>query len=262
VFNPDGSPDSPRHLALAGCPNFRDAGGYRTSNGQWVRAGLVYRAGALAPTLADLVALERLDLRAVYDLRTPSEIETAPDTVPTGSEWLSFNVSGAGGVILPETTTPKQAQQYMRDGVVATATSPSALQAYHDLFTDMANRPGASVYHCTAGKDRTGWASAVLLTLLGVPQETVLADYLLSNEYYFQAPHVQAMLADRPAEQAEIFRHFVNVQPSYLQAGLDAVSEQFGSMDDYALNGLGLSETTLDKLRDKLLMAGPASANA
>jgi protein-tyrosine phosphatase len=61
------------------------------------------------------------------------------------------------------------------------------------------------------------------------------------------------MLADRPAEQAEIFRHFVNVQPSYLQAGLDAVSQQYGSMDDYARRGLGLSATTLDKLRDKLL---------
>jgi protein-tyrosine phosphatase len=249
----DDSSASPRHFALASSPNFRDAGGYRTSSGQWVRTGLVYRAGALALALSDLVAVERLDLHAIYDLRTPEEIKTAPDTVPAGAQWLSFNVSGVRGVTVPTTTTPEQAQEFMRQGVVATATGPSALSAYHDLFTDMADRPGASVYHCTAGKDRTGWASVVLLTLLGVPEQTVLDDYLLSNEYYFQSAYVQAMLADRPESEARVFRHYMQVESSYLQAGLEAVRQRYGSMHDYALHGLRLSPTTLDRLRAKLI---------
>jgi protein-tyrosine phosphatase len=254
VANPDCPPiTDARDLGLTSCPNFRDAGGYRTSTGQWVRTGLVYRSGTLTPNPADLAIIERLDLRAVYDLRTPGEIAASPDVVPAGAEYLAFNVSGANGVTVPEAPTPEQAQEYMRLGVIATATSPAPMQAYHDLFTDIAHRPGAGVYHCTAGKDRTGWASAVLLTLLGVPEETVLEDYLLSNEFYFHSPHVQAMLAEYPADKAAAFKHFVNVKPSYLQAGLDAVREQYGSMTDYALNGLGLKPDSLGKLRDKLL---------
>jgi protein-tyrosine phosphatase len=242
-----------RDLGLASCPNFRDAGGYRTSNGQWVRTGLVYRSGTLKPTPADLAIIEALNLRAIYDLRTPGEIETSPDVVPTSAEYFSFNVSGASGVTVPTAPTPGQAQEFMRRGVAATALSPSAQRAYHDLFTDIANRPGAGLYHCTAGKDRTGWASVVLLTLLGVPDETVLEDYLLSNELYYQSAHVQEMLAEHPAEMAASFRHFVNVEPSYLQAGLDAVAREYGSMTDYALHGLGLTQDSLDKLREKLL---------
>lgn len=243
-----------RNLGLASCPNFRDAGGYRTSDGRWVRTGLVYRSGELKLTPADLTAIERLDLHAVYDLRTPGEIAAAPDTVPAGAEYFALNVSGAPGVTVPAITAPEQAQQFMREGVIATATSSSAVRAYHDLFTDIANRPGAGVYHCTAGKDRTGWASAVLLILLGVPEETVFEDYLLSNEYYLQSPSVQAMLTDRPADQAALFRHFVTVERSYLEAGLDTVAQEYGSMTNYALHGLGLSPDVLDKLREKLLV--------
>jgi protein-tyrosine phosphatase len=211
----------------------------------------------LTLTPSELEVIDRLDLRAIYDLRTPGEIETSPDTVPAGAIYLNFNVSGARGVNVPETPTAEQAQEYMRLGVIATATAPSAVQAYHDLFTDIADRPGAGLYHCTAGKDRTGWASAVLLTLLGVPQQTVLDDYLLSNEHYFRSAHVRRILADLPAAKATGFQPFMQVQPGYLQAGLDTVREQYGSMTEYALNCLGLTETTLGKLRDKLLADSP-----
>ena len=254
MANPDAPPVAAiRDLGLVSCPNFRDAGGYQTSNGQWVRSGLVFRSGTLTLTPTELEVIERLEIRAIYDLRTPGEIETSPDTVPAGATYLNFNVSGARGVTVPETPTAEQAQEFMRLGVIATATAASAVDAYHQLFTDIAERPGAGLFHCTAGKDRTGWASAVLLTLLGVPEETVLDDYLLSNEYYRQSAHVRAILADLPAEKAESFQHFMEVKPEYLQGGLDAVHEQYGSMTDYALNCLGLTPTSLDKLRDKLL---------
>jgi protein-tyrosine phosphatase len=258
VLNAECSPTvAARHIDLVSCPNFRDVGGYRTSSGQWVRTGLAFRSGTLTLTPTELEVIEQLQLRAVYDLRTPGEIETAPDTVPAGATYLNYNVSGVSRVTVPETPTPEVAQQFMRQGVIATATAPSAVEAYHNLFTDIADRPGAGLFHCTAGKDRTGWASAVLLTLLEVPEETVLDDYLLSNEYYRQSGHVRAILADLPAEKAAAYSHFMEVKPEYLQAGLDAVHEQFGSMTDYALNCLGLTSNTLDKLHDKLLADGP-----
>jgi hypothetical protein len=123
--------------------------------------------------------------------------------------------------------------------------------ALHDLFTTLAFTPGASLYHCSAGKDRTGWASAVLLTLLGVSSDVVMQDYLLSNTYYFNSPSVQNTLAALPPATTAIYTHLLDVEPAYLQAGLDQVKATYGSMTNYALRGLKLSPVTLALLRAK-----------
>jgi protein-tyrosine phosphatase len=133
-------------------------------------------------------------------------------------------------------------------------TNATARAAFGALLTGIADSNGATRYHCTAGKDRTGWATAVLLTLLGVSQDTVTQDYLLSNTYYFDSPAVQGMLKAMPAAEAAIYAPLLEVQASYLQAGFDQVAASYGSMYDYAVHGLGLSPETIDKLRAELLV--------
>ncbi len=242
-----------RDLGLASDPNLRDVGGYRTTDGQWVRMGVVYRSQALALSPADLATIDKLGLTADYDLRTTEEIAASPDVVPAGATYTNLNVM-ADISLAPTLTSAASAEAYMEDIEQDFVTNPTAQAAFGTLLTDIANSNGAVLYHCTAGKDRTGWATAVLLTLLGVPRATVVQDYLLSNTYYFDSPAVQAELKAMPAAESAVYAPLLEVQASYLQAGFAQVTASYGSMYGYAVHGLGLSPQTIAKLRHKLLV--------
>jgi protein-tyrosine phosphatase len=238
-----------RDLGLASDPNLRDIGGYRTTDGQWVRMGVVYRSQALALSPADLTVINSLGITADFDLRTAEEIAASPDVIPAGASYTNLNVM-ADISLTPTLTSPASAEQYMDEIEQDFVTNPTTQAGFGTLLTDIANSNGAVLYHCTAGKDRTGWATAVLLTLLGVPRVTVVQDYLLSNTYYFDSPAVQAELKAMPAAYAPL----LEVQASYLQAGFAQVTASYGSMYGYAVHGLGLSPQTIAKLRHKLLV--------
>jgi protein-tyrosine phosphatase len=242
-----------RDLGLASDPNLRDIGGYRTTDGQWVRMGVVYRSQALSLSPADLAVVNTLGITADYDLRTTEEIAASPDVVPAGATYTNLNVM-ADISITPTLTSPAAAEAYMEEIEQDFVTNATAQAAFGTLLTDIANSDGAVLYHCTAGKDRTGWATAVLLTLLGVPQATVMQDYLLSNTYYYDSPAVQAELKAMPAAEAAVYAPLLEVQAAYLQAGFAQVKASYGSMYGYAVHGLGLSPRTIAKLRHKLLV--------
>lgn len=247
-----------RVLGLTGAPNFRDAGGYRTTDGRWVRYGVVYRSPALTLTGAELATASGLGITGDFDLRTTAEATATPDAALTGAAYVHLNVMGdATGATIPAVSSPEQAAGFMVAAERSFVDADTAKAAYRELFTHLATDEGASLFHCTAGKDRTGWANAVLLTLLGVPQETVMEDYLLSNTYYLNSPAVQAQLNALPASYRAIYERFMAVDASYLQAGLDRVAEEYGSMEAYAVEGLGLTPQLLEQLRDKLLVGAP-----
>jgi protein-tyrosine phosphatase len=111
------------------------------------------------------------------------------------------------------------------------------------------------LYHCTGGKDRTGWVTAVLQTLVGVPQSVVIQDYLLTNIY--SAASIQAtynsMVAAYGKAYADTFYPVLGVQESFLTAGFDQATASYGSMSGYITNGLGLSASTQALLKSKLL---------
>ena len=244
---------SVRDLGLASDPNLRDVGGYRTSDGQWVRMGVVYRSQALSLSAPDAAVVDSLGITNDYDLRTTSEIAAAPDVVPAGATYTNLNVL-ADVSLTPSLTSASAAEQYMQELEQDFVTNANAASRFGLLLTGIADDNGAVLYHCTAGKDRTGWATAVLLTLLGVPQATVMQDYLLSNTYYFDSPAVQGELTAMPAAEATVYSPMLQVQASYLQAGFAQVTASYGSMYDYAVHGLGLSPQTIAKLRAKLLV--------
>lgn len=242
-----------RGLGLASNPNLRDIGGYRTTDGQWVTMGVVYRSQALTLPAADLAVVDTLGITGAYDLRTPAEIAAAPDVVPAGATYLSLNVFGKDSPSGPSLASAAQAQQFMEDMGREYVISAPARAAFGTLLAGIAGSSGAQLYHCSAGKDRTGWATAVILTLLGVPAETVMSDYLLSNPCYYDSPTVQAMLSALPAAKSAIYGRMLDVEPAYLQAGLDQVAASYGSMYNYVHQGLGLSDATIAKLRHRLL---------
>ncbi len=246
-----------RSVGLASAPNLRDAGGYRTDTGQWVRMGVVYRGGSLTFPDDELATVDALGWRTSYDLRTPGENETKPDMLPPGAVRIACNVSGSPTIQIPELTTVEAVEDLMTRAPIAYLTMEPAIRAYSTMLAGLADRDGAAIFHCTAGKDRTGWGSALLLGLLGVPDETVIADYLLSNEYYLGSPAMQAHFASLPAQDVPLHTALIGVQPAYLQSGLDAVRERFGSMTGYATEALRLTADQIARLRAKLLVGAP-----
>jgi protein-tyrosine phosphatase len=248
-----------RSLHLSTAANFRDAGGYRTTDGKWVRVGLVYRSNGIEHlTDEELAEVGRLHIKLVCDLRTAEEIRRGPDRAPPGVEDISADVLAddaefihslmSGGARDGSTGGPLSHEQLEQRIYRDFVRLPSAQRAYRQLFERLAD-PAAlpTVFHCTAGKDRTGWAQAVFLSLLGVPRATIVADYVLTNEYLRGA----ALASVRQASPSTPSK--VVADPAALDAAFDEVTRDFGSFDHYLRKGLQLSDATLEALRRNFL---------
>ena len=255
-------------IAIASAPNLRDLGGWPTRGGGRVRAGLVYRStelGGLAG--ADLAAFAELGIRSVYDLRTTAERVSLPDRLPPGTEYVVVDVlknsaDAAPAQLFKVLSDPKAAEETLGGGKGLTlfeggyreiVSLSSARAGYHRLFSDLTreeHRP--ALFHCTTGKDRTGWAAAALLLLLGVADDLVMREYLLTNTQLLPA---EKPLIDRFRAQGgdpDVLRPLVGVAPEYLQAALDEMRKEFGTIEGYFSEGLDLDEAAQEALRAAL----------
>src|SRR6266545_912591 len=177
--------------------NLRDVGGHVTSDGAKVATGLAYRSAVLAG-LSDVeaAALSELGLRWVYDLRRPEERTELPDELPVGASVVELDVFADAADLAPARLRdlfrdPAATAKLLESDGVAQAMQhayrrlvnlPSAQASYRTLFSALADdATGPALFHCTAGKDRTGWATAALLLFLGVPRDAVLVDYVAGN---------------------------------------------------------------------------------
>jgi protein-tyrosine phosphatase len=186
-------------LGIETVPNLRDVGGYSTGDGATVARGIAYRSDTFNPMTAENIAqLARLGLKNDYDLRTAAEAKAKPDQMPSGVRYALLNVLADAKTSAPAELEallhdPKKAKDVLgggkieamfMDGYRGFVSLPSAKQSYRILFLSLADPAKTpAVFHCTTGKDRTGWAAAALLTLLGVPRETVMADFMRTNDY-------------------------------------------------------------------------------
>ncbi|MDG4858864.1 tyrosine-protein phosphatase [Streptomyces sp. T-3] len=244
-----------RLVKLSGTVNFRDAGGYRTASGQWVKMGEVYRSDALDKLTADdLAKLRRLGIRTVFDLRMEKERTDAPDRVPSGARHVVADVFAGSPAFATMPKTAAEAEQAMIDAEKVMVSGEGAKSAYTKVFQGFEDTdPNSAVlFHCTAGKDRTGWADAALLTALGVPRGTVMADYLASNDYRRAAN--EAALAHLPAEQAKVYKPLLDVRAEYLDSGFAEVQNSYGSFRTYLNKGLGIDGRELRDLKRDLLI--------
>ncbi|WAP65696.1 tyrosine-protein phosphatase [Pseudomonas fortuita] len=253
---------------LAGMDNFRDLAGttsaYPTSHDGTMRAGVFYRANALTPTAADLATLNGLGISNVYDLRTPSEIASTPDTLPGGASYTNIDIIGSttsgSNITNISFSSAEQARAMMQETNRAFVSDAGMRGQFAVLFNELAAADGAALFHCTAGKDRTGWTAAVLLSIAGVDEASIMSNYLATNGY--TAARVAATLAAMPASMAEIYAPLLGVEASYLQAGLDEISANYGNMDNYLKQGLGLSQETIYVLRGKMVRYGSLPGEA
>ncbi|GAA4841116.1 tyrosine-protein phosphatase [Kitasatospora terrestris] len=249
--------------------NLRDLGGIDLPGGARVTPGIAFRSGQLDRFDASGDPLfTALGIRTVIDLRTEAERAARPDRVPGGAHLLVADVladasgSGATAALASAMADPGTANLLLGNGGAERAlvedyrafvTSPSARQAYKQLITALAHRGGGPVlFHCTAGKDRTGWGAALVLLLLGADVQTVQAEYLAVNPAVRAefAPLIDAFVA--AGGDPEVAEAVFSVRPAYLAAAIETMTEYWGDVESYARAGLGLKDETLDSLRERL----------
>ncbi|MEV5879503.1 tyrosine-protein phosphatase [Streptomyces sp. NPDC052101] len=257
-------------IVLQGAVNVRDLGGYRTDKGRQVRYGEVFRSDALGKlTEADVSTLAALDLRTVVDFRVPLEVQRdGADRLPAGAAVTSRPVDDLGlyattmavigsrdPVRQQELLGDGRAEELMRSIYRTFVTSPDSRAQFAATLRDLADKRSPLLYHCTSGKDRTGWLSYLLLRALGVPETTATGDYLLSNDFRAAADLrtreglKQAGLMQNP----DLLIPLQEVREDYLDAALDQAERDYGSLDGYLTEGLGLDTSTLARLRARLL---------
>jgi len=258
--------------SLAGAPNARDLGGLVGAGGRAVRPGALIRASGLGRLLDDdLPTLEKLGVTCVIDLRSPAEIEVAPPDRLVGdprvvhipvhdpahpvftyvSAVMLGHDLGAYEALAREGTTGAMESIYRWF-----VSGPAAREAFAHAVRTIAEPTNAPLlYHCSAGKDRTGWLSAVLLTALGVEPDAIRADYLRTNDLADGTNEaiMGAMLVRRPSLDLTAIRPVLEARPSYLDAAYAEVAKVYGGMDAYLRDGLGVDEATVSALRARLL---------
>jgi len=252
-------PPLPATPRLASMENFRDLAGadagYRNREGRALRRGVFYRSNLVAPDDADLNILNGLGITVVYDLRTPGEIAKAPDRLPQGAVYVPVNVLGSEDALPPVFTSSEHAIQTLEDIQRLMVTDADIRARLAQVLTQMARSDGAQVFHCSAGKDRTGWVAALLHTIAGVPEDAIMHDYLLTNAYteHWVAATKQAMLKQHGQAFVDAISPILGVHERFLHAGFEQAAISYGSMDGYITNGLGLDAQVIEALRGKLL---------
>jgi protein-tyrosine phosphatase len=263
---------NPGRITIPTAPNLRDLGGWPTADGGRTRGGTVYRCTELSRLDADgLVRIGDLGLGTVCDLRTTHEIDDHPDVLPDGLQATHLDVladrehsapaelremfadPARAGELLGDGQAERYFEQSYRDFVAL----PSARAAYARLFELIADADGAPLlFHCATGKDRTGWATAALLLLLGVSKEDAMEEYLLTNTDLL--PLTQPWLDQFSAAGGDplLLQPIVGVQESYLESALEEMRSAFGDIESYFTKGLGLSDDTVARLRSSLVVPG------
>lgn len=253
-----------RRLPMEGLVNFRDLGGYVTGHGRRVRWDRVYRSDSLEGlTDADLEALDALGVRVVCDLRREEERAVAPSRVQ-GNPDVRIEHLPIGGLAAE---TAGMSDRMMRGEIAEVGVETMAgvymtiLELHADSFgavlglaADPASLP--MIVHCTAGKDRTGVASALILAALGVEEEAILADFALTAEYYSAAKiaEVRPRLEAAGIDFAKVETYF-GASPAVLAATLAELRTRYGSVEGYLTGRAGVAPTTIAALRDELLEA-------
>ena len=251
-----------RKLPFTGAHNFRDLGGYKTEDGRRIKWGKIYRSDNLhSLTDEDVKYLSRLNIKSVVDFRSDEERESEPDRLTPDMTQVLLPIK-----FQPKELDDETLKNLMENLTFGTLDSSNLLVDFNIVivkdFADeykkffrhvIENNAEPIVFHCTAGKDRAGFASAMILTVLGVPREKVIEDYLLTNTYV--KDHVDSEMLEIELKtffraDTDNLRKINLVAERYIQAAFDTIDSEWGGMDNYISGPLSLTEEDILKLQD------------
>lgn len=267
----------PQSIGLTGIVNARELGGYISEDGRKVKRGVLLRTGALSGmTEADRICLmEQYHLTDVIDFRTSFECAAAPDPVMDPVAYHPIRIldeqgsqtAGMAAAATGEGFPLEKLVEYIKSGkvhpedmyvdIVQSAASKEGYRKFFECLLE--HKEGALLWHCSAGKDRTGLGAAFLLTILGVNRQTVLEDYSLTNVYFqdiLKKMEIQLASFGLTEAEMEVMRAVAGgVNPAYLEKALDTIEEQYGSLEWYLEKELGITEEKRLKLQEMYLEA-------
>lgn len=240
-----------RHLNLAGASNFRDLGGYPAKDGRVVRWRQIFRSNHLGHlTEADIEVVRLLGLKSAFDFRGAEErvaamcglAEITVHSLPVEPTVVAaLRARLASGVPLSSADALEVMQDSYRNYV------RHSTQSFRTLFAHLLEDHAPLVIHCTAGKDRTGFACALILHALGVPDDLIAEDYLLTNRFYRRDPSASS---DLPEDVKQVL---ASVESSFLAAAFDAITADYGNLENYFGEGLGLRASERTSLQARYL---------
>ena len=256
-------------IGLTSAHNARQLGGYRIDK-KSVKENLLLRTAKISElSEADSILLcEKYKVQCVYDFRGKEESLSAPDVVPGKARYLSLALSFSGG---ESQTTPKFENDEQMIGMLLQYAEHPSVQAmctgmydliffeessqevYRRFFADLLTvnpEEGAVLWHCTQGKDRAGCASAMLLAALGADRELIMADFILSKDYY--DPMVSQVKTETEAQKT-VINTLISANPEIFGATLDKVDAKYGSLRNYLTECIGVTPEMMKVLRDRYL---------
>lgn len=246
--------DSPaRHLNLAGASNFRDLGGYATRDGRTMRWRQIFRSNHLGHlTDDDAAVLRSLGVKSAFDFRGSAERTEAlcrMSDISVHSLPVEPTVVAALRAIAASGTplSADHAVEVMRDSYRSYVQQNTP--RFRALFAHLLEDRAPLVIHCTAGKDRTGFACALILHTLGVSDEVISEDYLLTNQFYRRDPNSGSDLPDH------VKQVLGSVRPAFLGAAFEAIDADYGNLETYLRDGIGLGATERTALAARYLQA-------
>ena len=261
--NAEGVLAGERRLPFAGTKNFRDLGGYRAADGRRIKWGRLYRSGRLDElTEDDRCYFSNLDIGVICDFRREDEQLKSPSRLPEGNNinMVCLPIAAGSNQRFLEELESRQTSDEVMKGIMEDIYLDFArnqAKPFGEMFHHMLEvQNKGMLIHCTAGKDRTGFGTALILSALGVSRDTIMADYLLTTRY-FPIDHEMQVMAQKYEIPVDFYiqtmRPVFEVRPQYLQTAFDEIERNYGTMENYMDQALGVSENMLKELRSKFL---------
>ena len=249
-----------RKLSMDGSYNTRELGGYKTTDGKSVKWGVLFRSDKLSDiSLEDQKYLKNLGIQRIVDFRSKTEKTEDPDKIPEGVAYIEMPIEVDGAMRTKiEAILKGEINRNVKDFLIEA--NEEFIKNYSHIYSkflkDLAKEQKPTMFHCTAGKDRAGFAAAITLIAIGVSKEDAINDYMKTNEY--TAERIDEMISKIELmslyqTDGELLRPLLGVEREYLEAAFKTAENEYGSIENYIRSGLNISEKEIQQLRSFLL---------
>jgi len=247
-------------LPMDGAHNTRELGGYTTTDGQTVKWGMLFRSDKLSDISdIDKEYLQNLGIKRIVDFRSEDEKSEDPDKIPEGINYVEMPIRVDGAMrtkieAVLRGETDREVKSFLIDANKEFVTSYT--DVYEGFLRGLINNGSPTLFHCTAGKDRAGFAAAITLIALGVSKEDVITDYMKTNTY--TAERIEEVLGQIELmslyqTDAEVLRPLLGVEQEYIETAFKTAEDKYGSLENFIREGLNISDEDIQKLRSQFL---------
>lgn len=244
--------------------NFRDIGGYKNKHGRTIKKGKLFRSGELYKISEEdkTKLVEDIGLKTIVDFRSSVEIKEKPDDSIDGAKHIHIDIMGDSKGrtssfedMLASPLTADETMFNVYDDLIATSSSLEGYRRFFNILLEENSTP--LVFHCFAGKDRTGFAAAIIMEILEVPRETIYEDYLKTNEYRKEANDAERIILSKQGwseEELDKAIEMLYVKKEYLDEGYRLLDAEYGGVKNYITEHLGLSNEDIKKFQSLYLV--------